>query len=416
MSFLFPLLLPHYYFFSMWLDDLILCLISFNMSRQDVFQSDLQLFQVAMTKNGTPKTSTAPVKSITYCLKRQIVSFIWAICRRIVPQPLLGEPSSWRSLRRNISKFIELRRFEKFSLKECLYRLKISKFPLFSMQTGCNGRGVTDSARRAIFESWIVWFFTRLVSPLVETNFYMTDSQHKRQEVLFYKKSDWKTLMRQDKYVPPGRYHRLTYDQARGLLGGRSFGFSRARLHPKNKGGLRLLANLQAPSRFPGPNRCSKSVNNVLNEVHLVLRGLHANEPEKLGASVFGYNDVYKKLVPFLFNLRNGLCNMPDVFLMVSDVSNAFDSIEHEKLLSVMKDVVCSDEFTLQKLTQVICIRKSLRIDQQPMLPHEDIVAASTRIRSRYRGQSLGGIAFKKVLITTLLSFQISYLVTYVGD
>ncbi|KAK2645374.1 hypothetical protein Ddye_020569 [Dipteronia dyeriana] len=67
-----------------------------------------------------------------YCSKNQVVSFIWAVCSSIIPSYLLGTPSNWRILRRNISKFIRLRRFEKFSRKNCMQNLKTSMLPFLS--------------------------------------------------------------------------------------------------------------------------------------------------------------------------------------------------------------------------------------------------------------------------------------------
>ncbi|KAH6796056.1 hypothetical protein C2S51_037042 [Perilla frutescens var. frutescens] len=389
-----------------------------SMSRTDGVQSEVKLFQVANAKHWT-ETTTAQVEPIKSCLKNQVVSFIWAICRRIVPSPLLGEPSNWRVLRRNISKFIQLRKFEKFSLKECTHKLKISKFPIFSNKlTGCSGVGITDIARHAILECWMLWFFAHLVSPLVQANFYVTESEHEKQEILYYRKSTWEKMMREDECMTDVGYCQLNHKSVRNILGNRSFGFSRARLRPKHKG-FRMLTNLRAPSRLPvntpssrihsnqnsqikalcnhrGAYRFFKSVNSVLQDVHVVLKGLREKEPGKLGSSVFDYNDVYKKLVPFLLYLKKGSTNMPNVFMVVSDVSKAFDSVNHDKLLSVMNDVIFEDEFTLEKFTQVICTRKSVRSDQHLMLAHHDIVAASTRIRSRLPTQSLGSVVVKK--------------------
>jgi telomerase reverse transcriptase len=38
-----------------------------------------------------------------------------------------------------------------------------------------------------------------------------------------------------------------------------------------------------------------KSVNSVLHDTHAVLKGTRLKEPEKLGSSVFDYNDIYHK-------------------------------------------------------------------------------------------------------------------------
>ncbi|KAL8524261.1 hypothetical protein ACS0TY_014005 [Phlomoides rotata] len=454
-------------------------------SRQDATEGDGKLFFASNTQNSNTvtKATTDQVKPSMFCPKKDVVSFLWAICRRIVPSPLLGEPSNWRILRRNISKFIHLRRFEKFSLKECTYKLKITKFPLFSnLHTGRGGLGVTDIARHAIFDCWIFWFFAHLVSPLVQANFYVTETDHEKQEVLYYRKSAWEKMMREAECLRDNRYSLLNHASTRKIICHRLFGFSRARLRPKQNG-LRILTNLGAPSRFPtnlpsseihsnqnlrrkafcnevpyrffksvnrsfdfsrarlrpkqnglriptnlgAPSRfpthlpfseihsnqrlrkeafCKdevtyqlfKSVNSVLHDFHVILKGLMAKEPEKLGSSVFDYNDAYRKLVPFLFLLKNGSSNVPNVFMVVSDVLKAFDSVNQDKLISVMKDVIVDDKFTLEKFTQVICKNKSLIVHEHQTLAHQDIVTASARIGSRFRAHSSDSVFVKKGL------------------
>ncbi|KAG8391253.1 hypothetical protein BUALT_Bualt01G0168900 [Buddleja alternifolia] len=391
------------------------------MSGHDGAQIEVKLFHLDNAENNK-KISEAAIDRVepskSYCPKKQVVSFIWAICRRIVPAPLLGESSNWRILRKNISKFIHLRRFEKFSLKECIHKLKISKFPLLSSK-----HCITDIARHTILECWIFWLFARIVSPLVQANFYVTESEYEKQEVLYYRKSTWEKLMREtENSLKKQRYRLLNNSSTKAILFNRSFGFSRARLCPKQTG-LRVLTNLRAPSRMPVKNPltstiCSnqmlcrktfsnprnvkyhffKSVNSVLHDFHVVLKGLCTKEPEKLGSSVFDYNDVYRKLVPFLFLLKMGFTNMPGVYIVVSDVSKAFDSVDQDKLLSVMNDVILDDEYTLEKFIHVIRTKESLKVHHHVTLAHQDIIAASPKITPRLPAQPSDSVLVKKAL------------------
>ena len=118
---------------------------------------------------------------LCYCLRSQVVSFVWAVIRSIVPTELLGTPSNWRMLRRNIARFIQLRRFEKFSLKKCMHKLKVSEFPFLSTQnfSCCFSNQVQKYAtgesvemhkgsrrldacalRNKLLESWMFWHFS----------------------------------------------------------------------------------------------------------------------------------------------------------------------------------------------------------------------------------------------------------------
>ncbi|RAL53891.1 hypothetical protein DM860_004362 [Cuscuta australis] len=190
--------------------------------------------------------------SACYSLKKQVVSFVWAVSRNIVPPDLLGTPSNWRHLTKNISRLIQMRRFEKFSLSQCLHKLKISRFPLLSSM--CEEMGEIDAldvVRHKVLECWVFWFFSCFVVPLVQANFYVTETEHENQEVSYYRKSIWKQVkVGTMTCLNDQRFLELNAASAREILRKRSFGFSRARFRPK-KNGLRILENLKAPSRMP---------------------------------------------------------------------------------------------------------------------------------------------------------------------
>ena len=216
----------------------------------------------------------------------------------------------------------------------------------------------------------------------------------------------------------------------RKIIGKRSFGFSRVRFRPKENG-VRALANLKASSRIPANQPSFKvqscgvqrkvslhpksvkydnfrSVNGVLRDLHVVLKGIQLNEPEKLGSSVFDYNDVFRKLHPFLSVLKSGLGTMPGVFIVVSDVSKAFDSINQDKLLSVMKDVALEDGYLLKKSHQVVCAEKSLWVHQNLILGHQDISTGLTNLTSSIPAHSRHSILVDQVSYSSYFKRKLS--------
>lgn len=338
------------------------------------------------------------------CLKKQVISFIWSACRSIVPRDLLGSPRNWRILRKRISKFIHLRRFEKFTLRQCMYKLKVSNFPrllnnyslcLGDIISGCgkgqrsskrkvnSNPGATDIVKHQILERWILWLFRQIVVPLLQANFYATESEYGSQEVYYYRRSIWEELACKAFNVLKGESrNQLTTESVREIVRGRPFGFSRIRLRPKGSG-FRVLANLKAPSRLRAKFSCKykyeyfKSVNKALSDVHGVLKGVQMAEPEKLGSSVFDYNDVYRKYVPFLSVLKDGPGETPSVFVVASDVSKAFDTIDQKKLLRVMDEIISKDEYPLQKYVQVVCTNKSLLVRKHHTTPDYENIPGS---------------------------------------
>lgn len=349
------------------------------------------------------------------------MSFVWAVCRSIVPPELLGTPSNWRILRRNIYKFIELRRYEKFSLKQCMYKLKASRFTFLAEPSsyqykclilqnevahdaahkGCTKLGdIMSNLRHKMLERWIHWFFSCLVVPLVQANFYVTESEHGKQEVFYYRKSTWKKLTDEAMGSLIGQVFSDLDDIAvQNIVTKRSYGFSKIRFRPK-KNGLRMLVNLKSPSFMPiqlssvhgrpgkGKKKRSlhqkldkfqrsKSVNSFLHDTYAVLRSLKLKVPEKLGSTVSDYNDVYRKLYPFLLDLKNGGSVMPDVYIVVADVVKAFDSVNQDKLLSIMKDLITEPVYILSKSCEINCSRKSLWVREKFLLADTDAEARS---------------------------------------
>ncbi|KAF9619030.1 hypothetical protein IFM89_004374 [Coptis chinensis] len=70
--------------------------------------------------------------------------------RSIVPLELVGAPSNWRALRRNISKFVHLRKFENFSLKQFV--------------------------------------------PIVQSSFYVTEVEGGKLDMFYYRKPTWEKM------------------------------------------------------------------------------------------------------------------------------------------------------------------------------------------------------------------------------
>lgn len=357
----------------------------------------------------------------SYCKHKQIVSFVWAVCRSIIPVDLLGGPYNWRALRINISKFVQLRRFENFCLKQCMHGIKMSRFPLllkvakssYCICKHCNkdemGKGTNMLEKysksvdkkavlgKRLLESWILWFFSCFVIPMVSANFYATEHESGRQDIFYYQKPVWKKLMNKAIGCLEERNYRILDDKSfESIVRERSYGFSKVRFLVKENG-VRPLANLKAPSKSwfsvlehaskscPGGMDVKtgrrlesdsfsrkwqlvsfKSVNSALGELYAVLKSIKDEHPEKLGSSVFDYNDIYKKLCPFLVHLRKGSVTVPRMFIVIGDVSKAFDSVKQDKLLSVMKDVLCSSNYHLKRYAQVVCTKESLRVRYDP--------------------------------------------------
>ncbi|XP_022636925.1 telomerase reverse transcriptase isoform X3 [Vigna radiata var. radiata] len=333
----------------------------------------------------------------SYCSKSQVVSFVWAVSRTLLPSELLGTPPAWRILRKNISKFIHLRRFETFRLKLCMHRLKISWFPFLSNkyffhEEFKNRNDAMHVVKRKLLEKWIFWYFSCLVVPLLQANFYVTESGKGRHDIYYYAKPVWEKLISNTIVCfKEQRYSCLDDAVVHNILRNRKFGFSKLRLQPKEDG-VRMVANLKCSSTMPlskstigvqnwrtkGKLNHQKimykrylSVNSVLHDAHSILKGILFGKTDNLGSSVFDYDDVYRKLCPFLVGQKKKTGTMPILFIITSDVVQAFDSIDQNQLLNIVENVLIKDEYFLKQYHQVMCTKKSLWVQKQFMMSDE---------------------------------------------
>lgn len=240
--------------------------------------------------SGSCKASSKHVQNeliASYTSHKEVVSFIWAVCRRIIPRALLGSKCNWRALRSNIAKFVKLRRFENFTLQQCLYKLKTSHYPwlngayyscehcvcvdspndgekyqsypyclenegltyhLSTDKKKCGKHSHKALLQQRMLANWMFWLFSSLIVPLIQAHFYVTESENGRQSVFYYRKNVWaKILKGVVKDLSRTNYRRLSAVSLASILQRRSLGFSRVRFLPKAIG-VRPIANLRAPS------------------------------------------------------------------------------------------------------------------------------------------------------------------------
>ncbi|KAF3794434.1 Telomerase reverse transcriptase [Nymphaea thermarum] len=364
---------------------------------------------------------------------KEVVSFIWAVCRNVVPSPLLGHPCNWRALRQNIANFVKLRRFEKFYLKHCMHQVRTSGFPVLSefisichwnafineeliieAWKDCDLSAMKSSLHRKLVEVWIFWLFSCLIVPVLRANFYITESENGRHGVFYYRKVLWKKIMKKyidnlqnenfqllDASACASTSEKLFYPKVRflpkengvrPLVSYKSIYIPNSRFPSRNLGNITNKQVVMSPMAAPHEVKCSCLKNGKkyltscnlqattkhspfpypmrdnVRDLYVILKGIKMENPDLLGSSVFDYNDVYRKFYHFLASLRRKSLSLPRVFIVACDVSKAFDSVDHEKLLHVMDDILQKQEYHLRKYVQVRCSKRSLVVHHDHLL------------------------------------------------
>ncbi|XP_024531883.1 telomerase reverse transcriptase-like isoform X1 [Selaginella moellendorffii] len=343
-------------------------------------------------KNERPLSELLAMTSTNH----QVVAFLWAASRRLIPQEMLGSPKNWRALRKQYARFVGLRRYEAFSSVQLLQKLKVSDFTFLSKRDTIKELEGVGYFRSQMVEDWLYWIFTNVLVPLIRVHFYVTESENQRQNVVFYRKPIWSQIQSAAvRDLSKTVYKRVDADKA---LRNRALGFSKVRLLPK-KTSVRPIANLgsasiyvvkRKDSTFPKSRKGKrvvhvshrrrssdlssgsrgdgkiqtvysfKSVNSALGDAHQCLKLEQESHQGDLGASVFGYNDIYLKLLPFIRRFRQR--EPTKIFLAVCDVANAFDTIDQERLYSIVDKFLHEEKYVVLRFTSVRSRLASVRV------------------------------------------------------
>ncbi|CAG7911082.1 unnamed protein product [Brassica rapa] len=285
-----------------------------------------------------------------YCTKDQVVSFIWAICKYIIPESLLGTTHQMRVLTRNIAWFVSRRRNEKCTVTQFLHGVKLSDFSFFASKQLCcmvNGHSHQNesiSTQQMLCTKWISWLFLEIVKKLVNFNFYATERQDGRLNIYYYRKCNWERLISKEISKNLDGYGQVENAEAESRR--KNLGLSKFRFLPKANG-VRMLLDFSSSSRLES-----------LRDTHAVLKDIQLKEPEVLGSSVFDHDDFYRSLGPYLIHLRSQSGELPPLFFVVADVFKAFDSIDQGKLLDVVQCVL-KDEHILKRCRLISCGKRS---------------------------------------------------------
>ncbi len=288
------------------------------------------------------------------------------------------------------------------------------------------------AAHQRVLVLWIGWLFSAVVVPLLRTHFFCTESEAYRQQVFYYRKPVWVRLASAavDGIVGT-QFAPLPTAKAQRILQARRLGVAGLRLLPKRVG-MRFIVNMGKRSKvvfkaprtenvaaaaaaaagvggggggggngvgaaFPGPQAAPPplvgqkhprqqdthltfaSVNSMLGGVHQILKLEASRQPAAFGASVFGYNDTYCKMQPYIRTWKAAAAAaagkrlnqqqrapssspsqpppppsplMP--YIVSVDVSRAFDHVDVATLLDLVTQLLQSQQYLVIKYSEIV--------------------------------------------------------------
>lgn len=214
---------------------------------------------------------------------------------------------------------------------------------------------LSDSLKRQqLLAQFIWWFVTKYLMLILKTFFYITESGTHRQRVFFYRKPVWEKIHKFGLNTFCGEFFKpLKTTEAEELLCRQSsLGFSLLRFIPKSST-VRPITNMRYCPAKKDPiitTQKQQSVNLKLQNLFEVLKFEKEQNPKSLGATLFGADDFYQALKPFVARVRTGLEKGPLYFVHV-DVSHCYESILHQKLFDIIKEILQEEEYLIRRFS-----------------------------------------------------------------
>ncbi|QDZ21989.1 telomerase reverse transcriptase [Chloropicon primus] len=304
---------------------------------------------------------------------KQLGDFVWSVITFITPKILLGSKSNRRALRNAIHKFLCKKRYEEMTMQEAVFNMKVKEFDWFCPSKQKDQKKRTASQHRDysnLLKRWIFWVFTRLVNPLVLTNFYVTQAEGRGWKVFYVRHSCWKKacMSHMDGLCNGGK--RMLKEVEKGdlkqVLQRNHLGVSHLRFLPKRSTGVRLILNQSKRTDLsshlseldlPGSLKevlgqfKRRPINSFLREAHCAIQHEVNALPGVLGTSGLSLSEAQRKLSAFLH--KQAARGASQKFYVVScDVEKAYDSVDANHLISMVDDIFQQDEYEFFKFTR----------------------------------------------------------------
>ncbi|XP_006893229.1 PREDICTED: telomerase reverse transcriptase isoform X2 [Elephantulus edwardii] len=274
----------------------------------------------------------------------QVYVFVRSCLLQLVPIGLWGSSRNKSRFFRNVKTFISLGKYAKLSLQELTWKMKVQDCEWLRRRPGDYTVPASEHRlREEILAKFLFWLMDTYVVGLLRAFFYVTETMHQKNRLLFFRKSVWRKLQSIGIRQHVSKVHLREVSAAEGQLrlqARPSLLTSKLRFVPKLQG-LRPIVNMDyvvGARTFCREKKAQHFASQIKN-LFSVLNYERALKPELLGASVLGIDDVYKAWRAFSGRVR-AKQPRPKLYFVKVDVTGAYDSIPHNKLVEVVANVM----------------------------------------------------------------------------
>ncbi|XP_070795209.1 telomerase reverse transcriptase [Pituophis catenifer annectens] len=296
----------------------------------------------------------------------QVYTFVRGCLERVVPPALWGSNHNKCRFYRNVKKFISLGKFAMFSLEELTWKMRVSDCAWLRLTKGHSVPASEHRFREELMSKFLYWLMDCYVSELLRSFFYITETAFQKNLLFYFRKAVWSKLQSIGirSHLAKVQLHPLSKEDIEHLQHRECVPLaSKLRFIPKPNG-LRPVVKLHdvvGAETFCRNSRGKKAqhFNGRLKNLFSVLNYERLKNPVLLGSTVFGKDDIYIMWKKFVSKVLKSYAEMPKFYFVKADVTGAYDTLPHDKLVEVILQALAPDRNTTYSIRRYAAIMRT---------------------------------------------------------
>ncbi|XP_037984065.1 telomerase reverse transcriptase [Motacilla alba alba] len=302
----------------------------------------------------------------------QVYMFVRDCLEKVIPAELWGSNHNKCRFLKNVKVFISRGRFAKVSLQELMWRMRVNDCMWLRLGKGDHFVPADEHCfREELLAKFVYWLMGTYVVELLRSFFYITETMFQKNMLFYYRKFIWGKLQNigiRNHFVRV-QLRPLSSEEIETICQKKFVPMaSKLRFIPKPNG-LRPIVKVSGivePRALSKESREKKvfiffivlyafdmnHYNTQLKNLFSVLNYERTVNTSFIGSSVFGKDDIYKIWKQFVTKILESGGEIPHFYCVKADVSRAYDTIPHNKLVEVISRVLKPEKRT------VYCIRR----------------------------------------------------------
>ncbi|XP_062265963.1 telomerase reverse transcriptase [Platichthys flesus] len=280
------------------------------------------------------------------CAPHRVYLFVRECLSAVIPHELWGSDHNRLHFFARVRGFLRSGKFERLSLAELLWKMKVNDCNWLKISKTGRVPPSELSYRTRVLGQFLSWALDGFVVSLVRASFYVTESMGQKNALRFYRQEVWAKL--QDLafrgHLAKGQMEELTPTQVASLP--KATVVSRLRFIPKTDG-------MRPITRVIGADAKTRLYQSRVRDLQDMLQACARCTPSLLGCTVWGMTDIHK----VLSSLAAAQKDKPQPLYFVKvDVSGAYESLPHDKLIEVLGQVLSNDHdelFTTRRYAKI---------------------------------------------------------------